>query len=230
MVLGKLLRLRRIFANGRALIVPLDHGLEGPIPLVRMLARSAVDAVTLSPGVLERVAEDIGGLAVILRLNGAGQLSGSSRAQRLASVRGAVELGAEAIEVLVDVGIPDELDRLGVITEQARRWGMPVIANVLGEHLEAAVEVAAEYGADAIHTDAAGAPNLRHMARGAGRPVLVSLDRMLSAEELFHSADQCLEAGVQGIVVHGCTEPVLNAMHSLLHQGVSVEQALARAG
>jgi DhnA family fructose-bisphosphate aldolase class Ia len=63
MALGKSLRLRRIFANGRALIVPLDHGTEYAAPLVRSVARSGADAVALSPGVLERVIEDLNWLA-----------------------------------------------------------------------------------------------------------------------------------------------------------------------
>ena len=48
MTLGKSLRMRRIFANGRALVVPLDHRTDDPVPLVRSVARSGVDAVALS--------------------------------------------------------------------------------------------------------------------------------------------------------------------------------------
>jgi len=91
MTLGKSLRLRRIFANGRALVVPLDHRTDDPVPLVRSIARSGVDAVALSPGVLERVIEDLAGLAVVLRLNG------SKRTPQLVSVQGALELAAVGV-------------------------------------------------------------------------------------------------------------------------------------
>src|SRR5579872_2405004 len=140
MALGKLLRLRRIFANGRAIIVPLDHRTDDPAPLVRSAARSGIDAVALSPGVLERVIEDIAGLAVILRLNG------SRRKTQLISVQGALELGAEAVLLRVDAHDSGDLERLGGATEDARRLGMPLIAEIMGEDLPSLVTIAAEYG------------------------------------------------------------------------------------
>src|SRR5258708_38970219 len=120
MTLGKSLRLRRIFANGRALVVPLDHRTDDPVPLVRSIARSGADAVALSPGVLERGIEDLAGLAVILRMNGL------KRPSPLVSVQGALEMG-DAAELL-RVYAPDarDLERLGPVTAHARRPGNAV--------------------------------------------------------------------------------------------------------
>src|SRR3977135_1790166 len=106
MTLGESLRLRRIFANGRALVVPLDHRTDDPVPLVRSIARSGVDAVALSPGVLERVIEDLAGLAVVVGLKG------SNRTPQLVSVQGALELGAEAVLLRVDAHDTRDLERL----------------------------------------------------------------------------------------------------------------------
>jgi DhnA family fructose-bisphosphate aldolase class Ia len=210
MTLGKSLRLRRIFANGRALVVPLDHRTDDPVPLVRSVARSGVDAVALSPGVLERVMEDLAGLAVVLRLNG------SKRTPQLVSVQGALELGAEAVLLRVDAHDARDLERLGRVTEDARRLGMPVITEIMGEDLPAVATIAAEYGADAIQTQITGDfADFRQTVRTAGRPVLASADQM--------------EAGGQGIVVEPQPEPVLAGINALVHQGVSVAEALAIA-
>jgi DhnA family fructose-bisphosphate aldolase class Ia len=223
MSLGKSLRLRRIFANGRALIVPLDHRTEDPLPLVRSVARSGVDAVLLSPGVLERVIEDLAGLAVVLRLNG------SKRTAQLVSVQGALELGAESVLLKVDAHDARDLERLGLVTEDARRLGMPVIAEIQGEDLPAVVTIAAEYGADVIQTQTIGEfADFRQTVRTAGRPVLASPPPG-SVGSLMRFVNDCLEAGGQGIVVEPQREPVLAAINALVHQGVSISDALAIA-
>jgi DhnA family fructose-bisphosphate aldolase class Ia len=224
MSLGKSLRLRRIFANGRALIVPIDHRAEDPVPLVRSVARSGVDAVMLSPGVLERVVEDLAGLAVILRLNG------SKRTPQLVSVQGALELGAEAVLLRVDTHDARDLERLGRITEDARRLGMPVITEILGEDLAAVVTIAAEYGADVIQTQCTGSlAEFHQTVRTAGRPVLASIQPPRPVSDLLAFANDCLEAGTQGVVVEPQRESVLAGINALVHQGVSVAEALAIA-
>lgn len=224
MSLGKSLRLRRIFANGRALIVPLDHRAEDLVPMVRSVARSGVDGVALSPGVLERVIEDLAGLAVILRLNG------SKRTPQLVSVQGALELGAEAVVLRVDAHDARDLERLGRVTEDARRLGMPVIGEIQGEDLPAVVTIAAEYGADVILTQSTGnLAEFHQTLRTAGRPVLASVGSQGQVTDLLRFVNDCLEAGAQGVVVEPQRESVMAGINALVHQGVSVTEALAIA-
>jgi DhnA family fructose-bisphosphate aldolase class Ia len=224
MALGKSLRLRRIFANGRALIVPLDHGTEYAAPLVRSVARSGADAVALSPGVLERVIEDLAGLAVILRLNGL------KRTSQLVSVQGALEMGAEAVLLRVDAHDARDLERLGQVTEDARRLGMPIITEIMGEDLPAVALIAAEYGADAIQMQIMGNfAEFRQTVRTAGRPVLASAGDAGSVNRLLEFVNGCLECGAQGVVIEPQPEMVLAGINALVHQGVSVAEALVVA-
>ena len=224
MTLGKLLRLRRIFPKGRALVVPLDHITGDPVPQVRSVARSGADGVALSPGVLERVTEDLAGLAVILRLNG------SKRTSQLVSVQGALEMGAEAVLLRVDARDPGGLERLGQVTEDARRLGMPIIAEILDEDLPAVVAIAAEYGADGIQTQIMGNfTDFRQTVRTAGRPVLATVRETGPVNQLLRFVNDCLESGAQGVVVEPQAETVLAGISALVHEGVSVTEALAMA-
>jgi hypothetical protein len=50
-----------------------------------------------------------------------------------------------------------------------------------------------------------------------------------SVADLLSFAYECLEAGTQGVVVEPQRESVLAGMNALVHQGVSVAEALAIA-
>ncbi len=193
--------------------------------LVRALARAGADGVAVSPGILERVVDDVAGLAVILRLNGP-----SARVPQMISVQGALEMGAEACVLRVNAHDANDLERLGTVTDEARRLGMPVIADISGEDALDAANIAAEYGADVIQIHCAGTPTaLRHLVRTAGRPVILAPGSHSDVPALLHLVNDALDAGVQGVVIEPCPEPVLSAIHALLHQGVSVEEALSIA-
>ncbi len=107
---------------------------------------------------------------------------------------------------------------------------MPVITEIMGEDLPAVSAIAAEYGADAIQTQITGDfADFRHTVRTAGRPVLASAGQLGSVNDLLRFVNECLEAGGQGIVVEPQPEPVLAGINALVHQGVSVAEALAIA-
>jgi DhnA family fructose-bisphosphate aldolase class Ia len=107
---------------------------------------------------------------------------------------------------------------------------MPVIAEILGEDLPAVVTIAAEYGADVIQTQSiGGVTDFRQTVRTAGRPVLASAGLPGSVADLLRFVNNCLEAGGQGVVIEPQREPVLAGINALVHQGVSVAEALAIA-
>jgi class I fructose-bisphosphate aldolase len=233
MTIGKSLRLRRIFASGRALIADCDPCPEDLLAKVRLLARSGVDAIVLTPGLLDLVAEELAALSVILRLDG-----GLRRAQQLLSVQAALEMGAEAVSMSVasrDPEAHEALERFGRTTEDARRLGMPVLAETTGEDWLEAARLAADYGADVIQAPfASGRPGYRNLVRLTGRPLLANLEAFGSgAHDLLAVANQAIEEGAHGLVL-GCgvlERPecggLFKAVHALVHQGVSVEEALA---
>ncbi len=230
MTLGKSLRLRRIFAQGRALIVDCDPCTDDPLGKVRLLARSGADAVVLTPGQLDLIADELGALAVILRIDG------GMRARQLVSVQSALEMGAEAVAVSVAVGerVPaGTLDRFGRVTEEARRLGMPVFAEVQGDDWLAAARLGADYGADVIQARfVPEAGGCRNLVRMTGRPLVVSLDEShLRGADLLHAVYEVLQGPAQGVALGPLLinqpdpGPALHAVHALVHQGVSVDEA-----
>ena len=142
MSIGKEIRLRRLMRKGRALVVPLDHGLvagplpgiENPVALVKLIAQSDADAVLLTPGMLELVAGELGHLAVILRVDGCVSVQGGGPMRQFTSIAHAASLGADAVIVNATVGGAQEsveLEKLGQVVEESHRWGMPVVAEML---------------------------------------------------------------------------------------------------
>jgi len=141
---GRAIRLQRIWKHGRAVIIPYDHGaysgvvpgLEDPLRLTERIARSNADAVLVTPGILRTVAPALGGLGVILRIDGGHTAYATAPTDFLSmlSPEDALRLGADAVIVFTFIGIPDEpssLQRLGRTAADADLWGMPLIAEVL---------------------------------------------------------------------------------------------------
>ena len=235
MTIGKSLRLRRIFAKGRALIADCAPCPEDLLTKVRLLARSGVDAIVLTPGLLELVAEELAALSVILRMDG-----GVRRAQQLASVQAALEMGAEAVSVSVALRGPDaheSLERFGRTTEDARRLGMPVVAETAGEDWLEVARLAADYGADVIQAPfLPGRSTYRNLVRLTGRPLVAGLETFTAGTlDFLDVANQAIEEGAHGLMLergalehHDCGA-ICRGLHALVHQGVSVEEALILA-
>ena len=237
MSIGKTLRLRRFLRKGRAVVVPMDHGLvagpvpgiEDPVGLIKRIALSDADAVLLTPGLLEQVAGELGQLAVILRIDGGTSAQKGGPMRQFTSVAHAVEMGADAVIVNATIfGEHEgaELLKLGQVAEEARRWGMPLVAEMLSARMMAnhldftgkgaavlpenvaddilvASRIGAEMGADIIKTRYSGdQESFRDIVTSTGRPVMVAGGplRDASLRALLEMVDQCLSAGAEGVI------------------------------
>ncbi len=233
MTLGKALRLRRIFARGRALVIDSQASLEDPVGWVRLLARGASDAVILTPGLLDVVAEELGNLSPIVRM-----AAGPPGIQPLISVQAALEMGAEAVTLAVTAELGESVERFARMSEEARRLGMPVMAEVSGENWLQSARLSADYGADLIR--APSYPNgaaLRSCTRATGKPVLVELEPASSEWTTFlKEVWEVMQGPAQGVVVKlpghlpAETGRLLEALHGLVHQDIALEEACAIAG
>jgi DhnA family fructose-bisphosphate aldolase class Ia len=232
MTIGKSLRLRRIFANGRALVVDCGPAAEDRVGTVRLLARSGADAVIVTPGLLDAVVEELGSLAVVLRIDG-----GEHRTQALVSVQAAMEMGADAVlfSLVVRRGGGDTIEEFGRLAEESRRLGMPVVAELGGDDWLEAARIGADYGADVVQTRF-GPDRFSdlHFLRMTGRPFLATVpDENFRPRELLGLIYDLMQTAAQGIVLsHTALSDAarIEALHGLVHQGITVEEAVAIAG
>lgn len=169
-------RLNRIFhADGRGLIVAMDHGLvdgpckglEDPAKTIARVVAGGADAVLTSYGVARRFAQELASVGLILRLDGGGTSLGSMAGPGglFYRVEDALRLGADAVAVSAFPGSPDEeasLERLAAVVSAAHAWNLPVLGEMVpggfdsppekrtSEALALAARVGAELGADII--------------------------------------------------------------------------------
>ncbi len=237
MSLGKTLRMRRLMRRGRVVIVAVDHGnaagvvpgLEDPVNVVKTAAQADADGILITPGLLGQCLDAVGDLAVILRIDGCVTTLGGGPMEQFCTVEHAVSLGVDGVVINATVGAEHEraeLEKVGVVAAEGRRWGIPVVAEMLSQRMmenhmdfsgngrgnlpaDIAADVAlasrvgAELGADAIKTRYPGDPErFREIVTATGCPVLVAggPQRDSSLESSLRLVDEVLEAGASGIV------------------------------
>ncbi|AKJ26896.1 class I fructose-bisphosphate aldolase [Caldimonas brevitalea] len=128
-------------ASGKALIVPMDHGLTfGPIPglnrtddVLRWLTPEVVTGVVLHKGYAERLG-GVPGCGLMIHLNGAlGWGDTPDVKHRVTSVEAALRLGADAVSVQTDflpATASHNLRLVGEVVDEAHAYGVPVLAMV----------------------------------------------------------------------------------------------------
>lgn len=148
---GKKARLHRILytfglANGTALFLPYDQGLEhGPRDFFanpdaadpRYIAKLAIEGgfngIAIQIGLAEKFYWDFAGeVPLILKLNGKTEIPSDAAALSPvnASVEEAVRLGADAVGYTLYVGSPaqeSDFAQYRVVRRDAERWGMPLV-------------------------------------------------------------------------------------------------------
>ena len=238
MSVGKALRLRRLSLRGRSVIVALDHGniggmvpgLENPLDIVKTCAAEGADGILVTPGILEQSIEEVGDLAILLRVDGAVTTIGPKGPMRLfCEMEEAVALGADCVVLNATIGSDHEgveLEKVGRMASQGRRWGVPVVAEILSQKMLAnhldftgqgsaqlpsdvaqdvsmACRLGVELGADVIKTRYCGdVETFRTIAAATTRPILVAGGPLRDSglDSCLSLIDEALEAGAAGVI------------------------------
>jgi len=168
---GKTIRMNRILESGRAVIVPMDHGvsegaIEGLIDMdrsVSMAEKGGASAVLLHKGIIKSLRSPLS-CGLIMHISGGTRFADDKNRKVLVSgVENAVRLGADAVSVHINVGGCDSehdmLEDLGKIADQCDEMGMPLLAmtyprgkSVTGASQEIAhvARIGGELGADLV--------------------------------------------------------------------------------
>ena len=229
MLLGKKIRLERIInrKTGRAVVVPMDHGVTlGPIQglvnmrkMVNEIARGGADAVLGHMGLPLYGHREYGkDLGLILHLSGSTVWSPDPNTKVLVnSVEMALKMGADAVSIHVNIGAEDETEMLrdlGMVSVAAMEWGMPLLAMMYTrgdkfkseydvEGVKHAARIAAELGADIVKVNYTGSiSSFRQVVEGCPIPVVIAGGERADDEKgIFTIVRESLEAGGAGVSV-----------------------------
>ncbi len=224
-MIGKEIRLERCMDRntGRAVIVPMDHGMTlGQIDGLRDMTRvisevseGGANAIVLHKGMVtaghRRHGRDIG---LIVHLSASTALNPDPNDKVLVcSVEEAIALGADAVSIQINLGSPNEsrmLEAAGQISRDCTRWGMPllIMAYARGQGIDGSspaavshcVRAAEELGADLIKVsypnDAAA---FRRIVEACSVPVLVAGGEKGGDDAAIAMVSEAVGAGGAGV-------------------------------
>jgi len=251
---GKIIRMNRILESGRAVIVPMDHGVsEGPIEglidmgrMVSLVEKGGASAVLLHKGVVKslRVPPKCG---LIVHMSAGTKLGeDKNRKVLVSSVEQAIRLGADAISVHVNIGgcstESDMLCDLGEMADRCDAVGMPLLAmtyargkNTTGTPAEIAhvARVGGELGADIVKCPYTGdIKSMRLVTEGCPAPVVIAGGPKCESDyEVLKMVEDAMAAGAIGISLgrnifqHARPDLMTAALRAVIIDGISAKQA-----
>lgn len=260
-MIGKKIRLERIMDRNtrRTVIVPMDHGMTvGPIPglvqvppAANLIAEGGANAAVVHRGAAMFGHRGYGkDLGLILHLSASTSLSpDSNRKVLVATVEDALQIGADAVSIHVNLGAEDEARMLrdfGTVSSACQRWGMPLLAmiytrgpKIRNEYdvrsVRHAARVGAEMGADLVKVPYTGSPEtFREVVAGCASPVVIAGgEKMESDEDVLRMVQGSVEAGGAGASIgrnvfqHREPATMVRAIVAIVHEGATLKEALA---
>jgi len=259
-LLGKKIRMERIINRntGNTVIVPMDHGISvGPIDgLIDM--KEAIDKV--SEGGANAIVEHKGLVAeghrkkghdigLIVHLSASTNLAVYPNAKTLVcTVEEALKLGADAVSIHLNLGDGQEREMLhdfGKVSNEARNWGMPLLAMIYprGEKIsdeydvkfiKHAARLGAEMGADIVKVSYTGSPeSFYEVVQGCAVPVVIAGGpRMDSDRDILEMVGGAMAAGAAGVSIgrnvfqYQDPTAMVRSISAIVHDGKSVDDAL----
>jgi class I fructose-bisphosphate aldolase len=225
---GKAVRMERIVdrKTGKAVIVPMDHGVTvGPIKglvdmskAVDQVAEGGANSVIGHLGLPKHGHRSYGrDIGLILHLSAASMLSPKPNKKVLVNtVENALRVGADGVSIHINVGDEHEAEMLtdfGKVVVDCNYWGMPLIAMMYPrgplikdekdlEAVKLAARMGAELGADYVKTVYTGDPeSFREVVEGCPAPILIAGGSKLSDAEMFKSIEGAMQAGAKGVSI-----------------------------
>jgi len=227
MNIGKKIRLERIINRntGKTVIVPLDHGLTvGPIKGVDKISDTAdkiaeggANAVIIHKGIASYEHRGHGrDLGLIMHLS-AGTIYSKNQKTIVTTVEEALEYGADAVSIHINIGAETEIDmlkQLGDISRSCKRWGMPLIAMMYPrgpeiknefdvEAVKHAARIGAELGVDIIKTNYTGFyESFKEVVNTCPAPIVIAGGpKMSNDEDFLNMVNETMRAGAIGVSI-----------------------------
>jgi predicted phospho-2-dehydro-3-deoxyheptonate aldolase len=223
---GKGRRLERIAPSGRAVTIPMDHGvssgpiegLERPAETAGEVTRGGATSVVVHKGLVPTVAPALGDAGLIVHLSASTDLNTDSNDKRtVGEVREALALGADGISVHVNVGARTEsrmVEDLGRVATACQQNGVPLLAMMYPrgpevddphdvDNVAHVARLGAELGADLVKTPYTGDPDtFETVVDGCPVPVVISGGpKAEDLREVFNGVEDAVDAGAAGVSI-----------------------------
>jgi len=227
-------------------------GLERPVDVARKAIEGGANAILTSPGICQHIVPEISGCAgLILRIDGATTTYGPDfyDTRIIVSVEDAVRMNADAVIVMGYIGAEKEsktLENIGSVARECEKLGMPLFAEMMPVKSERiadpydvavvslAARVGAELGADIIKTYYTGSEEtFKEVVRRCPVPIVVAGGPKMESEgQALRVVREAINVGAAGVVFgrniwqHGNPGGMTRAIGRMVHEGISVEEAL----
>ena len=224
-MLGKNVRMKQMFPEGKMFIVPMDHsvskgplnGLDNYIETIRTLVETKVNCIILHKGILKRVLQydQLCGFPYILHLSASIEYDNKLNEKVLvADVDEAIKLGALGVSIhinLYDGDVSNMLKDLGRVSKVCDYWGMPLLAMMYPVDKEGrtdkgriihAARLAEELGADIVKISYGGEEILKELVKKVSIPIVVSggiYDNNLT--NILNQIQTAMKIGVNGVAI-----------------------------
>jgi predicted phospho-2-dehydro-3-deoxyheptonate aldolase len=253
-MIGKGRRMRRILKSGKTFIVPMDHGITKPSETLSNIDRvlsqieGIADAVVLHKGVAKHSCHiQRSDMGLIIHLSASTSISPDpNRKTIVGSVEKAIQLGADAVSIHVNIGSDTEHEQLkeaGFVAEVCDDFSIPLLAMVYarGVDLEEksvdnvihAARVGYELGADIVKVTYTGSlKSFAKVVESVGIPVVMAGGSKKGEEELLLMIRDAVLAGAAGVAVgrnvfeHPKPQLIARAIRMIVHEDVDVEEAM----
>ena len=226
------------------------EGLENMREAVSKVVAGGANAILMHKGIVQNghrgKGKDVG---LIIHLSAGTSMSPDPNAKELVcTVEEAVKLGADAVSIHINLGAETDnqmLRQFGLVSERCFEWQMPLVAmmytrgkNIKNEfdvkNVKHAARVGAELGADIVKVPYTGSTeSFKEVIDGCPVPVVIAGGpKVNSDKELFMTVAAAMKAGAGGLSIgrnafqHAKPEKIINALCKMVHENISVEEAL----
>jgi fructose-bisphosphate aldolase / 2-amino-3,7-dideoxy-D-threo-hept-6-ulosonate synthase len=251
---GKTIRMNRILVSGKAVIVPMDHGvsegaIEGLIDMEKTISqveKGGASAVLLHKGLIKSLKSPPACGVIMHASAGTKYAEDKNKKVLVSGVENAIRLGADAISVHVNVGGSatehDMLEALGEVADLCDRNGMPLLAmtyprgkGVTGSPAEIAhaARIGGELGADIVKCPYTG--DIRSMTlvtTACPVPVVIAGGPKCDTDvAVLQMVEDAMAAGCAGISLgrnifqHRRPDLMTAALRAIIVEGVPVREA-----
>jgi class I fructose-bisphosphate aldolase len=250
-------RLERIFRkDGKTVIVAIDHGMALSVNpaldnielVLRQVIEGGADALLLPYGLACKYEDILRDVAVIVRMDGGTTQLGPNvdGPSLLLSIEDVLRIGADGV---VCNGMPGTvyeektLENLSLLASEGKKWGIPVIAEMLPggfgpeppktvENILLSAHIGCELGADIIKTNYAGTPEeFKKVIQASYQPVVIlGGEKTKDLNDLFECIENAMSVGAAGVAIgrnvwkHSDPKAVVEALVDLVHGGKAASE------